>query len=114
MRLMIWVGDEGPTDLDLKDGDIWGVKDNAWVPGTQELKLWLVVEMAEYGGDQSELEQPEYAVVLPDGPVVRHARKYQVRYWEKLTPEQLAVVRDKNQSFAILPAVFDIWDIARK
>lgn len=113
MRLMIWVGDEGPTDLDLKDGDIWGVQPNAWVPGSEELKKWLIVETEEYGGDQSELVQPEYQVGSPE-PVIRHARKYYVPYWLKLTPEELAVVRDKTQSFAILAGRFDIWDITRK
>lgn len=113
MRLMIWVGDEGPTDLDLKDGDIWGVFPNTWTPGTEELKKWLIVEMAEYGGNQSELTQPEYSVVLPP-PVQRHARKYYVAYWEKMTPEELVIIRDREQSFAILPDRFDIWDITRK
>lgn len=113
MRLMIWVGDEGPTDLDLKDGDIWAVQPNSWTPGTEESKKWLIVEMSEYGGDQSELVQPEYMVGSPE-PVQRHARKYYVPYWLKLTPDELAVVRDKTQSFAVLAGRFDIWDITRK
>lgn len=113
MRLMIWLGEEGPTDLDFKDGDVWEVKDNAWVPGLQETKKWLILEMAEYGGDQSELIQPEYAVGAPD-PVIRHARKYYVAYWEKMDQEELAVVRDKTQVKAIDVGRFDIWDIKRK
>lgn len=113
MRLMIWVGDEGPTDLDLKDGDIWAVYPNSWTPGSEESKKWLVIETEDYGGDQSELIAPEYTVG-GDGPVQRHARKYHVRYWEKLTPQELATVRDKTQSFAVLPNRFNIWDIARK
>jgi hypothetical protein len=113
MRLMIWLGDEGPTDLDLKDGDIWAVRDNAWVPGAQELKKWLIVEMAEYGGQQSELVTAEYTTGQ-SAPVQRHARKYQVRYWEKLDPEELALWRDKTQTKAILAGRFDIWDIVRK
>lgn len=114
MRLMIWVGEEGPTDLDLKDGDIWLVQPNSWIPGSMETKKWLVVEMEEYGGDQSELIQPEYAVGSPD-PVIRRARKYYVPYWTKLTPEQLVIVRDKTQDFGILAdGTFDIWDITRK
>lgn len=117
MRLMIWVGDEGPTDLDLKDGDIWGVRSDTWVPGTMELKKWLILQLPEYGGDQDELTAAEYTVgASPDSPVVRHARKYCVRYWEELTPDELAIVRDPNQSFAILndPDRFDLWDIVRK
>ena len=113
MRLMIWVGDEGPTDLDLKDGDVWAVNPNTWVPGVEELKKWLCVEMPEYGGDQSELITAEYAVGSPD-PVQRHARKYYIAYWEKLTPEQLVVIRDKTQSFALLAGVFGVFDIKRK
>ena len=113
MRLMIWIGDEGPTDLDLKDGDIWGVRDNAWVPGTLETKRYLIIETEEYGGQQSELTTAEYTVGATD-PVQRHARKYQVRYWEKLTPEELVTVRDKEADFPILAGRFDIWDIVRK
>lgn len=113
MRLMIWVGDEGPTDLDLKDGDVWQVHPNAWTPGSEELKKWLTVEMDEYGGDQSELVTAEYAVGSPD-PVQRHARKYYIPYWEKLTPDELAVVRNKTLSFDVLADRFGIWDITRK
>jgi hypothetical protein len=113
MRLMIWVGDEGPTDLDLKDGDIWAVQPDAWTPGAEELKKWLVIQTAEYGGDQSELVQPEYTVGSPD-PVIRRMRKYYVAYWEKLTPDELALVRDKTASFAVLSDRFDVWDITRK
>lgn len=113
MRLMIYIGDEGPTDLDFKDGDIWEVKDNAWAPGTLELKRWLIVEMPEYGGDQSELTQPEYAVGSPD-PVQRHARKYQVKYWEKLIPEEIAAARDPEVSVPIMTGRFGLFDIVRK
>lgn len=113
MRLMIWVGDEGPTDLDLKDGDIWAVQPNSWTPGSEELKKWLIVEMDEYGGDQSELVQAEYSVVLPP-PVLRHARKYYIPYWLKLTPDELTTVRNKTLPFAVLAGRFDVWDIARK
>ena len=115
MRLMIWVGDEGPTDLDLKDGDIWEVKDNAWVPGALELKKWLVVEVPEYGGDKTELVQPEYTTgPSPSEPVQRHARKYFVAYWEKLVPEEVAAVRDPEVSVPIMAGRFGLFDIGRK
>lgn len=120
MRLMIWVGDEGPTDLDLKDGDIWAVHPDydpgdpeSWTPGTEELKRWLILQMENYGNDQSELVTAEYAVGSPD-PVQRHARKYYIPYWEKLTPDELAVVRNKTLSFDVLADRFGIWDITRK
>jgi len=113
MRLMIWIGDEGPTDLDLRDGDVWAVKDDAWVPGAMELKKWLVVETPTYGGDQAELVAPEYAPGAPD-PVIRHARKYFVPYWLKLIPEEVAAVRDPAVSVAILTGRFGLFDITRK
>ena len=115
MRLMLWVGDEGPTDLDLKDGDIWAVKDNDWVPGTEELKKWFVIELEEYGGTQGELIEPEYTVgATPDATVIRHARKYAVNYWEKLIPEEIAAVRDKTVSVPIMSGRFGLFDINRK
>lgn len=115
MRLQIWVGDEGPTDLDLKDGDIFAVHPNSWVPGTQELIKYLIVETAEYGGVQAELVKPEYNVGSPD-PVIRHARKYFVPYWLTLTPDELAIVRNKDTgSFPVVTGDrFTVWDITRK
>ena len=115
MRLKIWIGDEGPTDLDLKDGDIFDVHPNSWVPGTQELIKYLNIELPEYGGDQSELKSTEWAVGSPD-PVIRHARKYFVPYWLTLTPEELAIVRNKDTgSFPVVTGTrFSLWDITRK
>lgn len=115
MRLMLWVGDEGPTDLDLKDGDIWNVYPDSWQPGNEELKRFLVVQTSEYGGQQAELTEPEYAVgPSPEQPVTRHMRKYFMPYWEKLTPNELAVVRDREQSFPVVTGKFTLQDIIRK
>jgi hypothetical protein len=116
MRLMIWVGDEGPTDYDFKDGDVWNVQPNSWTPSTTELKKWLIAELPEYGGTQSELVEPEYGNGLqPNGmPVQRHARKYTVRYWEKLIPEELAAVRDPAVEVPVMTGRFGLFDIERK
>lgn len=114
MRIMIWVGDEGPTDLDLRDGDIWQVHPDTWVPGTMETKKWLVVQTDDYGGDWAELVEPEFSVGQPN-PVIRHARKYFVPYWLRLTPEELALVRDKTADFPVVAnETFGVWDITRK
>jgi hypothetical protein len=116
MRLMIWVGDEGPTDYDLRDGDVWNVFPNSWVPSELETKKWLVVEMPEYGGTQTELVEPEYAPgTQPNGmPVQRHARKYFVPYWEKLVPEEIAAVRDPAVVVPVMAGRFGLFDISRK
>lgn len=115
MRLMIWVGDEGPTDLDLKDGDIWNVYPNTWTPGSEELSRWLIAEMEEYGGDQTELTRPEYTQgPSPEEPVIRHMRKYYVPYWTKLTPTQLQTVRSKTTQTPVVTGVFTLDDIVRK
>jgi len=116
MRLMIWVGDEGPTDYDYKDGDVWEVKPNSWTPSSLELKKWLVVEVPEYGGTQSELTQPEYGPgTQPNGmPVQRHARKYAVRYWEKLIPQEIADVLNPDVEVPVMVGRFGLFDIVRK
>lgn len=116
MRLMLWVGDEGPTDYDFKDGDVWAVKPDSWVPSELETKKWLVVQVPEYGGQQDELTEPEYgAGTQPNGmPVQRHARKYCVRYWEHLTPQELAAARDKEVAVPVMPDRFGLFDIVRK
>src|SRR5687768_11077848 len=110
MRLMIWIGDEGPTDLDLKDGDVWQVQPDSWEPGALEAKKWLIVQTSEYGGDQTELVQPEYAIgASPRQPVQRHARKYCVKYWEKLIPEEIAAARDPEVSVPVMVGRFDLF-----
>lgn len=116
MRLMIYVGDEGPTDYDFKDGDVWGVQPNSWTPSVLETQKWLIVEMEEYGGTQSELIEPEYGNGLqPNGmPVQRHARKYAVRYWEKLIPSEIVAVRDPETVVPVMPGRFGLFDIVRK
>ena len=113
MRLMLWVGDEGPTDLDLKDGDIWAVQPDSWEPGALELKRWFVIQLPEYGGDQTELVKPEYTVGA-ESPVQRHARKYHVNYWVRLVPEEIAAVRDPEVSVPVMAGRFDLFDIVRK
>ncbi len=114
MRLMIHLGDDGPTDLDLKDGDIFAVKDDAWIPGTLEAKKWLILETENYGQDWSELVKPEYEVGSPD-PVQRHARAYYVPYWLKASgPDELTQWRDETLTKAIITGRFNLFDITRK
>lgn len=115
MRLMLWVGEEGPTDNDLKDGDIFSVHQNDWTPGAEELKRFLCVQTGNYGGDTTELVEPEYGPgATPDEPDVRKARKYAVRYWEKLSPSEVIAVRDRNLSVPLMTDRFALTDIVRK
>lgn len=115
MRLLIKVGDEGPTDYDLRDGDILEVRSNSVAFGAEELKKFLCVEMEEYGGTQGELVEPEYGSGTQPGgfPVYRNARKYYLPYWEKLLPDELAQVRDPAVSFPA-STKFGLFDITRK
>lgn len=114
MRLMIYVGDEGPLDIDFKDGDIWGWRDDSWVPTSNELKKWLVIQVPEYQNDKAELVASEYVPGAGSSPSMRHQRKYFVPYWEKLTPEELAAARNKTVEVPIVTDTFGIWDITRK
>lgn len=115
MRLMIWVGDEGPTDNDLKDGDIFSVHADSWVPGTEELKKFLVIQTSEYQGTQDELVEPQYATgPSADEPDIRYMRKYRVDYWKRLTADELVAVRDPNVSVPVMVDRFSLGDIVRK
>lgn len=115
MRVMIYVGNEGPTDLDFKDGDIFAVYPNSWEPGAEELKRFFVVEMSEYGGDQQELVSTEYALgPSPDQPQICHMRKYYIDYPTKLTAAELESVRDRETSVPVMSGRFILDDINRK
>lgn len=116
MRLMIYVGDEGPTDLDFKDGDVFAVQPDSWVPGNEEAKKWLNIQVPDYGGQRSELVESEYANgPSSNGPSpVRHMRKYFVPYWAILTQAEIAAVRDKTTPKAVIVDRFDLTDIVRK
>ncbi|HTG44145.1 MAG TPA: hypothetical protein VK633_06400, partial [Verrucomicrobiae bacterium] len=62
MKLMVWKEDEGPTDLEFKQGDIFQAHDDTWEPGSEETLKWLVVQMEDYGGNVAELTAKEFTV----------------------------------------------------
>lgn len=115
MKIMVWIGNEGPTDQDMKDGDVWAVYPDTWTPGIEETKKWLVVQTEDYNGDVLELVRSEYGQgPSPDEPQIVHMRKYYIDYATKLTPEELLLVRDKNADFPVCVGRFILDDIHRK
>jgi hypothetical protein len=113
MRLMLWARDEGFTDGEFRDGDIFQVHPDSWEPGTKELQRFLVVQMPDFAGDNEELMKSEYAVGAGGEPVLRRMRAYRVDYATKLDPETLAAARDPQQSVPV-QTQFALSDIARK
>jgi hypothetical protein len=118
MFVFLWVGDEGPTDIDLKDGDIFRVERETWqdppipfVPSSAEKKGFLILKMDEYQNSLSELVEPEPGA---GGIGTRHMRKYRIPYWLKLTPDQLSNARNKTVEVEPIENTFDVWDIERK
>jgi len=114
MRLQVWTQNQGITDEDFKDGDIYKVRPWDWTPGDLETKRWLVVEMPEYMGSWEELIKSEYTVGADNQPVIRMMRKYRLNYAPKLTPEELALARDPNADCPIITDRFTLDDIIRK
>ena len=113
MRLMLWARDEGFTDGEFRDGDIFQVQPDAWEPGTKELQRFLIVQMPDFAGNWEELMKSEYTVGSGGEPILRRMRAYRVDYATKLDPETLAAARDPQQSVPV-QTQFALTDIARK
>lgn len=114
MKLMIWTKDEGFTDGEFRDGDIFQVWPDDWEPGNKEKQRFLIVQVPDFVGDQTELIASEYAPGPGIEPIVRRMRKYRVDYASKLDPEELALVKDQNTVVEPIVGVFTLADIARK
>lgn len=115
MRLQLYAGTEGFKDTDLRDGDIFAVHPNTWVPGETEAKRFLVVEVEDFDEETArELVKSDYAPGDGEDPVIRRQRAYRLDYAPKLTPEELALARDKNLASPVIVGRFSTADIARK
>lgn len=114
MKLMLWARDEGFTDGEFRDGDIFQVFPDDWEPGAKEKQRFLIVQMPDFTGDWSELVKSEYSVGGGGEPVLRRMRAYRVDYAPKLTPEELSAARDPVQTVEPITGRFTLSDIARK
>lgn len=114
MKLMLYVGDEGFADDQLRDGDVFSVNPDTWEPGNKEKQRFLVVQVPDHTGSWDELAAPEYAPGPGAEPIVRRMRKYRVDYASKLDSETLAQVRDKAVAVEPIVGLFTLADIARK
>jgi hypothetical protein len=114
MKLMLWTKDEGFTDGEFRDGDIFQVWPDDWEPGNKEKQRFLIVQMPDFAGDQQELVSSEYTTGPGEEPIIRRMRKYRVDYAAKLDPEQLAAAKDPAQTVEPIVGVFGLADIARK
>jgi hypothetical protein len=114
MKLMLWTKDEGFTDGEFRDGDIFQVWPDSWEPGNKEKQRFLIVQMPDFAGDQAELISSEYTVGAGAEPVIRRMRKYRVDYAAKLDPEELAAAKDPLQAVEPITDRFTLSDIARK
>ena len=113
MRLTVWKINEGPTDGEFKAGDIFGVHDNTYVPGSSMTK-WLCVEVEEYGGSRDELMASDYAVgATPDENVVLNVRKYYLDFSKLNTGEQDKWLNPATLSPVIIGR-FTLDDIKRR
>jgi len=114
MKLMLWTKDEGFTDGEFRDGDIFQVWPDEWEPGNKEKQRFLIVQMPDYAGDMLELVASEYATGPGEDPIIRRMRKYRIDYAAKLDPEQLAAAKDSQVAVETVVGVFALSDIARK
>lgn len=114
MKLMLWVKDEGFTDGEFRDGDIFQVHDDAWEPGAKDKQRFLVVQMPDFAGNPDELIASEYGVGAGAEPEIRRMRKYRVDYAAKLDPEELVAAKDQTVTVETIVGRFTLSDIARK
>lgn len=114
MFLVLWVKDEGFTDGEFRDGDIFQVQPDDYVPGEKTKQRFLIVQVPDFPGDWGELVASEYTTGPGDQPVVRRMRKYRVNYASKLDPDELAAAKDLTTAVEPITGVFDLADIARK
>ena len=114
MILSVWVRNEGITDGEFKDGDIFQAHPDTFVPEGNVLKRWLCVQTPDYGGSFDELVAPEYGVGPGNEAVIRRMRKYRLDYAPKLTPDELTAARDPNVSVPLITGRFTLNDIVRK
>lgn len=115
MRLMVYTRDEGITDDTFKDGDIFSLHDDLWVPGEKEKQRWLVVQIdGSTGANDEELLASEYSVGPNNEPLIRRMRKYRLNYAPKLTPEELVAARDRETPVEVIVDRFIFADIVRK
>lgn len=98
MQLMLWTRDEGNLDDQFRDGDIFQVHDDTWIPGTKELQRFLIVQMPDHPGSWDELVASEYSPGAGGDPVIRRMRKYRVPYALVLDSDELAAARDRDVS----------------
>lgn len=114
MKLSIWTRDEGFTDGEFRDGDIFQVHPDEWEPGAKEKQRFLVIGMPDFAGDLSELVASEYGVGAGAEPEIRRMRKYRIDYAARLDPEELAAAKDPQQTVEPILGRFALSDIARK
>jgi hypothetical protein len=114
MKLMLWTKDEGFTDGEFRDGDIFQVYSDEWEPGAKEKQRFLIVQMPDFAGDMGELVASEYTTGPGEEPIVRRMRKYRIDYAAKLDPEELAAAKDTLATVETIVGRFALSDIARK
>jgi hypothetical protein len=114
MHLMLYVGDEGFTDIDLRDGDIFAVQPDDWTPGSKEKQRYLIVKTPDFTGPWDELVKSEYMQGPGEAPVIRRMRSYRVDYVPLLDAEELAATRDRAVAVEPIVGRFTLGHIARK
>lgn len=114
MKLMVWKQNEGPTDEEFKQGDIFQVKPDTWTPGTEEDLKWLIVQMPNFGGSWSELTASEFTVgESTQENVLLRMRKYYLSF-DVLTPSQRSKLLDPTVHTPMVTNVWGLNDILRR
>lgn len=114
MKLMLWTRDEGFTDGEFRDGDIFQVQPDEWEPGAKEKQRFLIVQVPDFAGDWEELVKSEYTTGPGAEPVVRRMRAYRVDWRSKMDPDEIAAAVDPQQTVEPIAGRFVLADIARK
>jgi len=121
MLLQLYVRNDGISDEDLRDGDIFATKTDAGeaILGDQEKKSYLFVKLPDPANVADlllELVKSEYAPGPGEFNEIRRMRKYRVDWRPKFTSEEIAIIEDATQIFGtgVVENRFTIGDVSRK
>lgn len=121
MIVYIQVRDAGPFAVDARDGDPFQVTNDATIPGTQDLKNYLVVKMPDPPGfnsdapGENEIVQPEYAPgPYADNNTIRRFRRYSIPWRHKFTEQERTAILDPLVSVPLVEGKFTLADIVQK
>lgn len=108
MRIKVWTRNDesGLLDGEFRDGDPDSTYDDSWIPGGQEPKSWLIIEVPDPPNLTQYLNASETPPFLQgenlpaDETSVRHKRRYYLDWRAKFDGEEIATIENVTEVLA--------------